>query len=67
MDAKKCDRCGAFYMQPSKTADVKASIEKAVLKERHITDVCDLCPDCVRAFYNWLRSANNDVKDGEQG
>jgi hypothetical protein len=65
MNAKKCDRCGKFYVPQIKTTDVITRIEQVVLKEKHITDICDLCPDCVKAFYDWLRSA--EVKGGEQG
>lgn len=65
MNAKKCDRCGKFYMPQLKKENLVISLEKAVRQEKHITDICDLCPDCVKAFYDWLRSANNDVKGGE--
>lgn len=71
MDAKRCDRCGEFYIPQLKNTDVIASLEKAVRKEKHITDVCDLCPNCVNKFYDWMRSANKDnnpeLLGGEQG
>lgn len=68
MDAKRCDRCGAFYVPAKKSTDVKTNLERFVATlnnktQKHITDVCDLCPDCVGKFYEWLRSAN---KDGEK-
>ena len=61
MDAKKCDRCGAFYMPQVKTNDYKTSLEQLVTsvkkpQQKYITDVCDLCPECVKKFYDWLRS-----------
>ena len=60
MDAKRCDRCGAFYMPQLKTGDIKASLEQAVRKEKHITDICDLCPNCVKDFYDWMREVKRD-------
>lgn len=68
MDAKRCDRCGAFYIPIKKPTDVKTNLEMVAAalnnkSQKHITDVCDLCPGCVNKFHEWLRSAN---KDGEK-
>ena len=64
MDAKKCDRCGAFYMPLTNVTDLQSSLQQVVAAvkkpPKHITDVCDLCPECVKAFYDWLRSANKN-------
>lgn len=59
MDAKKCDRCGAFYVVPETKTDL-AKIAAALNSKapKHITDVCDLCPECVKDFYSWLREAH---------
>ncbi len=65
MDAKKCDRCGNFYVPVNAPADIKSQLDLAVSvmnknKPKHITDVCDLCPECVRDFYNWLREGGRN-------
>ena len=62
MNAKKCDRCGAFYM-PAETAT--EYVEKIVLaakgmNHKKITDICDLCPKCVKEFYNWMQSGGTE-------
>jgi hypothetical protein len=67
MDAKRCDRCGAFYVPKMKgTEEVKTQLEMVVAAvkntKKHITDICDLCPKCVMAFYEWLRCAKEEVK-----
>ena len=69
MDAKKCDRCGTFYVPVKKPTDVKSNIEMvaAALNKnntpKHITDVCDLCPTCVNAFYDWLREGGRNAQN----
>lgn len=52
-DAKKCDRCGKFYIQ-RRDADPSASIELKFYNS-HIctTRYLDLCPDCFESFTNW--------------
>lgn len=67
MNAKKCDRCGAFYIPVTQT-DVKTNIQQIASalnknKPKHITDVCDLCPECVKNFYDWLREGNTNGKN----
>ncbi len=67
MDAKKCDRCGAFYVPVSAQTDIKTNLQMVAsavnkTKPKHITDICDLCPECVKKFYDWLRE---DGKNGQ--
>ena len=53
-----------IYLQKRST-DVKTNLERVAealnnKTQKHITDVCDLCPGCVGKFHDWLRSANKD-------
>lgn len=61
MNAKKCDRCGGFYIPTSPTLNLEKAVEALKNgKPKHITDVCDLCPNCVKDFYDWMRGANRN-------
>lgn len=52
-DAKKCDRCGAFY-DPKTNDEEKAFITIDVYKKSTYRKECiDLCSDCVRNFWDW--------------
>lgn len=56
-DAKKCDRCGKFYIEiddPGLTYSVTRSYYNLDSNVRH--DRRDLCPTCGEEFYNWLRN-----------
>lgn len=51
-DAKKCDKCGAFY-EPYKSGIIILSNAIPSM------DDVDLCPDCMNTFKLWLK---NDVQ-----
>lgn len=60
MNNKRCMRCGKEYAPASiKTDDLKKAIENVVNrlngKDKRITDIIDLCPDCVESFRRWIR------------
>ena len=55
-DAKKCDRCGAFY----ETYDQKIIIKKDT-GLRIIT--MDLCPVCQDSIESWLTLKPKEAKD----
>lgn len=59
-DAKKCDRCGKFYITRC-NIDPSASITLK-FNNGHMctTRYLDLCPDCFESFTNW-----RDEKEGE--
>lgn len=51
-NAKKCDKCGAFY-EPYK-------VHTIILKKDSLSNNgLDLCPDCMNTLELWL---NNDVQ-----
>ena len=54
MNAKKCDRCGEYYIESSKcgflhfTAGAPTAIFVGLRVEK------DLCPSCYEEFKNWM-------------
>lgn len=59
MDAKRCDRCGAFY-------DTKYKWEYKVVKCDPHPDsigisVVDLCHNCMYELEKWLKEKNNET------
>ena len=52
-DAKKCDRCGAFYVM---YVNPILSIEKDL--HPYPPQVIDLCPQCVEELKQWLEMKN---------
>ena len=65
-EAKKCDRCGAFY-QPSCWADGDIAINRKIKKYESILfceyyfvdDGIDLCPGCTAFIKDWLTKKEN--------
>ena len=51
-DAKRCDRCGAFYAHP---AWDKRPMQVFMDERRGDGKRYDLCPDCERKLVNWLK------------
>ena len=52
MNAKKCDRCGVFYMPSAPTQEI--FIPETVTAVM-ISKVADFCPKCTRALDKWLK------------
>lgn len=50
-DAKKCDRCGAFYDPSDARARIIAVFDKRGVKR--LNDHGDTCPECAVAFKTW--------------
>ena len=60
MDAKKCDRCGAFY--EVRYSNIIDELTKAINAITHAEDLreimeenVDLCPDCSKQLLKWLK------------
>lgn len=64
--ARKCDRCGSFYIPESRRADGEY-FNALTLMYRKLNDSCyangtyDLCPNCSDSLINWLN--NNTCKE----
>ena len=54
-NAKKCDRCGAFYV---------ICTRDYIVMERNLADVIDLCPDCHQKLKSWIHR-NEEAADDE--
>lgn len=68
MDAKKCDRCGAFY---EKYGSKKQATEiKIINGDDNNRCACDrsyeLCPECMREVETWI-NAKRDTADDQSG
>lgn len=50
-NAKKCDRCGAFYDPSDKRARIIAEFDRKGV--RRLNDCGDTCPECASAFKVW--------------
>lgn len=77
MDAKKCDRCGNYYIEKSEsnfnvlaTAFIQA-IAPQLFKSKaqeEIEEIIDLCPACSRDLTGWLKGKKHDeilIEDNE--
>lgn len=59
MDAKKCDRCGKFYLP-----DNNSSQCNAIQKYKRFGGICgddkiyDVCPECMKSFERWVSNDN---------
>lgn len=51
MEAKKCDRCGAFYVPNYKTNGVQATIGGFVPRDVKFYDLCDECGKELQKFF----------------
>lgn len=63
-NAKKCDRCGAFYI-PTRTAKKKIYVAKREWTDWKELDLCSNCQDKVQEFLD-LDSANKEEDDGDE-
>ena len=55
-NAKKCDRCGKFYVSDFKTCvslTTYDNMQRAVGFDCGLLPDLDLCPDCVESFKQW--------------
>jgi hypothetical protein len=53
-DAKKCDRCGNFYVKNNDPAYVITYFNRLT----HFTK--DLCPDCEKKLKEWFEGFDHD-------
>ena len=67
MNAKKCDRCGKFYIPYH-----LENGEYYIRKEAHTHNVyesCDttpdLCPDCLRSLWRWFEDVTEIARENE--
>ncbi len=71
MRAKKCDRCGNFYLENKINYDEQkvngisftGYLNNPIYMHRYSGDKIDLCDSCLKEFINWL---SNDKKAEEQ-
>lgn len=68
MDAKKCDRCGAFY---DKYGSSKQATEiKIINGDTCNRCACDksyeLCPECMREVETWINEKREEGAENEQ-
>lgn len=61
--AKKCDRCGKLYEHYSgfnacimTHVDIRGHVDSMTTKN-------DLCPDCMEAFTDFMKSPQNSTED----
>lgn len=63
MDAKKCDRCGAFYEKYGNKK--QANIIKVLYGDYGGYCPCDrtieLCPECMKGFEKWYAVQNESI------
>lgn len=67
-DAKKCDRCGAYYQEVEPTAletlanSMTAIFEpKSVLQMIAVIEKClDLCPSCSQSLKGWVKGKEHE-------
>lgn len=55
MNAKKCDRCGTLYERFEKESSYTVSRITVAGYRR----ACDLCEDCSKQLYNWMKGLSN--------
>lgn len=55
-NAKKCDRCGAFYV---------IFTREYIVMKKNLGDVIDLCPDCHQKLKNWIHRNEEAADDCE--
>lgn len=66
---RKCDRCGAFYENNSKsnrtvlfgTVNGLGHIDQA-----HILRHYDVCDDCVKSFLEWISNEENTEENTDE-
>ena len=59
-DAKKCDRCGAFYISDG-TPKYSVLVEPSII---NCGGLVDLCPSCVEALDRFMTLEPNDIYGG---
>lgn len=73
MFAKKCDICGAFFVDEEKAVNDEHDENNLILKRRTkdgvvVTCDMDICPDCVnslyRMFYERRKEHLDNTKEG---
>ena len=61
MDAKRCDRCGKFYIHLSETngcrfCSIVENRERVVSAIGNSCNDFDICPDCWESFKKWMEN-----------
>ena len=59
-NAKKCDRCGAYYAR-HKRADGEMCTDGFRFSENDMQNQIDLCPDCMKELKNWFNTSLENV------
>lgn len=59
-NAKKCDRCGAFYIDENREVKIRnESFDKVVatrLDKNYVVAKYDLCDNCCRDFLDFMKN-----------
>lgn len=63
-NAKKCDRCGRFYLIKDISDGCTASIREFDNTNYVIRDM-DLCPDCSEKLERWLSLKKEELNNNE--
>lgn len=68
MNAKKCDRCGAFYESYGnrKQANVIKVINADIYGNCPCDKTYDICPGCMEKFETWFAAQETNVKHGTE-
>lgn len=68
MDAKKCDRCGAFYDRyGTKTQATEIRLINGDTCNKCACDKAyELCPECMKEVETWI-NAKRDTADDQSG
>jgi len=60
MDAKRCDRCGLFYVDDRQTGKPKLTLNVKELVDISTFRYADLCSKCVEALLRWWRDGDEE-------
>ena len=64
MNAKQCDRCGAFY---EGDGGYKKAGDLRLIRNGYFNDdYIDLCPTCSRSLLEWFKHENDVTKEGSK-
>lgn len=69
-DAKKCDRCGRYYMMRGEHNDIRPTLEDIrIFGIRYTSGAnvgisdCDLCPKCAEKVYKYISGYDEPAED----
>lgn len=64
MNAKKCDRCGKFYVREKDEKYgmiLKSKRDEYGMIGRNEGEIYDLCTECMTDFERWLENENTET------